>query len=106
MNPKDQPLEDRAQLLEYFHESETPREDWRVGTEHEKVGVYADTGDRVPYEGPYGIGALLAKIASAVGWEPVEERGRVVALLHEGASVTLEPGEERKVEYTVHYTWN
>jgi glutamate--cysteine ligase len=92
MNPKDQPLEGRAQLLQYFHDSETPRVDWRVGTEHEKVGVYADTGDRVPYEGPYGIGALLEKIASAVGWDRVDEKGRLIALSHEGASVTLEPG--------------
>ena len=92
MNPQDQPIEGMGDLLAYFHAAQTPREDWAVGTEHEKVGVYADTGDRVPYEGPYGIGALLEKIASAVGWERVEENGRVIALLNEGASITLEPG--------------
>ena len=92
MNAKDRPIEGQGDLLEYFHDSETPREDWRVGTEHEKVGVYADTGDRVPFEGPYGINALLDKIAAAVGWEPVQERGKTIALLKDGASVTLEPG--------------
>jgi glutamate--cysteine ligase len=92
MNAKDRPIEGQGDLLEYFRESETPREDWRVGTEHEKVGVYADTGDRVPFEGPYGIGVLLKKIAVAAGWDPVEERGKTVALLKDGASVTLEPG--------------
>lgn len=92
MNPQDQPIEGVADLLGYFRASETPRVEWAVGTEHEKVGVYADTGDRVPYEGPYGIGALLEKIASAIGWDRVEERGRVIALSHEGASITLEPG--------------
>ena len=92
MNPQDRPVEGMGDLLSYFHDAETPREDWRVGTEHEKVGVYADTGDRVPYEGPYGIGALLEKIASSVGWQRIEERGRVIALSHEGASITLEPG--------------
>lgn len=92
MNAKDRPIEGQGDLLEYFRESETPREDWRVGTEHEKVGVYADTGDRVPFEGPYGIGVLLEKIAVAAGWDPVEERGKTVALLKDGASVTLEPG--------------
>ena len=92
MNPRDQLLEDRAQLLDFFRESEKPRDRWRVGTEHEKVGVYADTGDRVPYEGPYGIGALLEKIASAAGWDRIQEKGRLIALSHEGASVTLEPG--------------
>lgn len=92
MNPQDQPVEGVGDLLAYFHRAETPREDWAVGTEHEKVGVYADTGDRVPYEGPYGIGALLEKIAVEVGWDRVEERGRVIALAHQGASITLEPG--------------
>jgi glutamate--cysteine ligase len=92
MNPPDQPIEGMGDLLSYFHAAETPREDWAVGTEHEKVGVYADTGDRVPYEGPYGIGALLEKIHAATGWGRVEERGRIIALSHDGASVTLEPG--------------
>ncbi len=92
MNPQDQPIEGVADLLAYFREAETPRVDWAVGTEHEKVGVYADTGDRVPYEGPYGIGALLEKIASATGWERIEERGRIIALSKDGASITLEPG--------------
>ncbi len=92
MSRLDQPLAGRDELLGYFRDAETPRADWRVGTEHEKVGVYADTGDRVPYEGPYGIGALLEKVASTAGWERVEERGRLIALAHEGASVTLEPG--------------
>ena len=92
MSPKDEPIIGRADLLQYFHDAQTPPSGWVVGTEHEKVGVYADTGDRVPYEGPYGIGALLEKIEAAAGWERVEERGKVIALKHEGASVTLEPG--------------
>ena len=92
MNPKDQPIEGEGDLLAYFRASEKPRERWRVGTEHEKVGVYADTGDRVPYEGPYGIAALLEKIASAAGWDRVVEHGNTIALVSDGASVTLEPG--------------
>ena len=92
MNPHDRPVEGVGDLSAYFDAAETPREAWAVGTEHEKVGVYADTGDRVPYEGPYGIGALLEKVHAAVGWERVEERGRVIALQKDGASITLEPG--------------
>ncbi|MFP6656451.1 MAG: glutamate--cysteine ligase [Myxococcota bacterium] len=92
MNLKDQPVEGEDDLLGYFRDSETPPEDWRVGTEHEKIGVYADTGDRVPFEGPYGINALLEKIAAKIGWDPVQERGKTVGLLRDRASVTLEPG--------------
>ncbi|HKK51206.1 MAG TPA: glutamate--cysteine ligase [Myxococcota bacterium] len=92
MTEIDRPVEGIEDLLGYFRAAETPRAQWRVGTEHEKIGVYADTGDRVPYEGPYGIGALLEKIASSAGWERIQESGRTIALVHDGASVTLEPG--------------
>ena len=80
MNPHDRPVEGVGDLSAYFDAAETPREAWAVGTEHEKVGVYADTGDRVPYEGPYGIGALLEKVHAAVeescGAEPTGCRVR------------------------------
>ena len=92
MTSQDQPIEGVDDLLAYFRAAEKPRDAWVVGTEHEKVGVYADTGDRVPYEGPYGIAALLEKIASATGWERIQERGRLIALSHGAASITLEPG--------------
>ncbi|MAG33647.1 MAG: glutamate--cysteine ligase [Deltaproteobacteria bacterium] len=108
MNPQDDPAEAKSDLLAYFRAAETPREQWRVGTEHEKVGVYADTGDRVPYEGPYGIRALLEKIAVADSWDRVEEGGRTIALSHDGASVTLEPGGQIELSgaplYATHET--
>ena len=79
-------------LVEYFRAGETPPEDYRIGTEHEKVGVYVDDHRRVPYEGERGIGALLQKIAEVDGWDPVLEQGKPIALLKDGASITLEPG--------------
>ena len=79
-------------LVGYFREAETPREDWVVGTEHEKIGIYADSHERVPYEGERGIGVLLERIASQDGWERVLEGENVIALLKDGASITLEPG--------------
>ena len=57
-----------------------------VGTEHEKVGAYADTGDRVPYEGPYGIGALLEKIEimrSALRWPQNLDRTHIQKLFNQ-----------------------
>jgi glutamate--cysteine ligase len=92
MTQIDRPVEGMEDLLGYFRSAEKPRDRWRVGTEHEKVGVYADTGDRVPYEGPRGIGALLEKIAASADWERVQEDGRTIALVRDGASITLEPG--------------
>lgn len=92
MTQIDRPVEGMEDLLGYFRAAEKPRDRWRVGTEHEKVGVYVDSGDRVPYEGPRGIGALLEKIAASADWERVQEDGRTIALVRDGASITLEPG--------------
>jgi glutamate--cysteine ligase len=79
-------------LVGYFRDAETPREEFRIGTEHEKIGVYTDDHRRVPYEGERGIGAVLEKIATVDGWERVFEGENVIALLKDGASITLEPG--------------
>ena len=106
MEPQDQPVEGLGDLVGYFRAAEKPRERWRVGTEHEKVGVYADTGDRVPYEGPYGIAALFDRIVAEGGWQRVEERGRTIALESEvgGGSITLEPGGQFELSGAPLYT--
>jgi glutamate--cysteine ligase len=87
-------VESIDQLVDFIRSGEKPQERWRVGTEHEKIGLYTGTWRPVPYEGPRGIGALLRKIAdSEPGWSPVLEAGQPIALAHENsASITLEPG--------------
>jgi len=79
-------------LIGFFERAETPPEEWRVGTEHEKIGLYADDLAPVPYEGERGIGALLETIAQTDGWTRIFEGDDVIALEKGGASITLEPG--------------
>jgi glutamate--cysteine ligase len=79
-------------LLDYFRTGETPPSEWRIGTEHEKIGVYVESGKRVTYAGERGIGALLARIAEVDGWETVREGENLIALSKDGATITLEPG--------------
>ena len=86
------PVEDEAQLIEFFRSGEKPPEDWRIGTEHEKVGLYRDTLKPIPYEGERGLGALLAELEREHGFSPLFDAGRVVGLEREGTSITLEPG--------------
>src|SRR5262249_11146700 len=75
-----------------FEAGSKPRTSWRVGAEHEKIGVYGD-GRAIPYDGPRGIRAVLERLARALDAQPVEKEGAVIALkLPNGASVTLEPG--------------
>ena len=86
-------IESIDELIAYFRAAEKPVEQWRIGTEHEKVGLFRDTLERVPYEGERGIGALLDRIASSeAGWERVYEGANLIALAKDGASITLEPG--------------
>ena len=88
-------IESVDDLVDYFRSGEKPRSAWRIGTEHEKIGVYRDSFLRVPYEGDHGIGALLERIASSGGdgdWKRIREGANLVALEKDGASITLEPG--------------
>jgi glutamate--cysteine ligase len=88
----DGPIVSVDDLVAVFERAETPPEEWRVGTEHEKIGLYADDFAPVPYEGERGIGALLDAIARADDWQRIFEGDNVIALLKDGASITLEPG--------------
>jgi len=85
-------IEGEDQLLQYFVDGETEPADWMVGTEHEKIGLFSDTLERVPYEGPRGIGVLLERLAAQDDWNRVYEGENVIALEKNRASITLEPG--------------
>ncbi len=102
------PVESVDQQVDVLREGEKPPEQWRVGTEHEKIGLYAGSWTPVPYEGERGIGALLGRVAELGGWEPVQERGRTIALRGDGASITLEPGGQLELSgaplRTIHET--
>jgi glutamate--cysteine ligase len=86
------PAEDVEQLVEYFREGETARPDWRVGTEHEKLGLYAKSLKPVPYDGAKGIRALLSAIEVHHGWKPLTDASLLVGLERDGRTITLEPG--------------
>ena len=80
----------REQLVDYIAAGEKPASAWRIGTEHEKFGFRLDGLRPLTWEGPQGIGALLEGL-TRFGWERVIEKDKLIALLRDGASVTLEP---------------
>jgi glutamate--cysteine ligase len=88
------PVRSTDDLLSYFETAGKPSERWRVGTEHELVGVIASgprLGEAPPYDGPSGIGALFRWFA-ARGGEPVLEDGYTIALSRGDEQLTIEPG--------------
>jgi glutamate--cysteine ligase len=90
----DTPVTDRAALVDHIRAGEKPREDWRIGTEHEKFGFHLEDLSPVPYEGPRGIGEVLRRMQALTAWEPIEEHGNIIGLADPagGGAISLEPG--------------
>ncbi len=87
-------IENKAQMVDYFSEGFKPKDQWRMGTEHEKFPFLKDTLRPVPYEGVRSIKALLEGMRDRFGWNGVYEGGHIIALAdpHSMANISLEPG--------------
>ncbi len=72
-------IESLDQLVTPMVKGEKPKDQWRIGTEHEKL-VYKKSDHRAPsYDEPCGIRDLLMGL-TVFGWTPVVEGGYVFAL--------------------------
>ena len=86
-------IENRQQLIEYLESGCKPKSEWKLGTEHEKFGFTTSDFRPLPYEGRSSIKAVLEGLAEQFDWQPIEEKGKIIALSdNSGATVTLEPG--------------
>lgn len=88
------PVRSTDDLLSYFETAGKPLPKWRVGTEHELVGVVASgpaVGEAPAYDSASGIGALFRWFA-ARGGSPVLEDDHMIALARGDAQLTIEPG--------------
>jgi len=97
-----------AELVTWFEHGEKPPEQWRVGTEHEKIGLRLGSYASIPFEGPDGIAAVLENVAQQDGWQRIREGEHLIALEKNGASITLEPGGQLELSgaplRTIHET--
>lgn len=102
------PIEHHSQLAEYLESGCKPKDEWRIGTEHEKFGFCKDTLKPLPYEGQRSIQAVLEGLRDGHGWSPVEEGGKLIGLEKDGANVSLEPGGQLELSgaplETIHQT--
>ena len=94
--PESPVVSSRDELVAYLEAGAKPKSDWRIGTEHEKFGVYRRGHTPVPYDGERGIRALLEGLKDRFGWDAVLERGNIIALRRlafpKGGIISLEPG--------------
>ncbi len=87
----DDPLiESISQLAEPMAQGEKPREQWRIGTEHEKLVFNRHDHHAPSYGEAGGIRDLLLAL-DQFGWEPIEENGTVIAMKGADGTVSLEP---------------
>ncbi|MCG6902195.1 MAG: glutamate--cysteine ligase [Rhodobacter sp.] len=102
------PIERHEQLAEYLADGCKPREDWRIGTEHEKFGYCKDTLRPLPYEGKRSIQAVLEALRDRHAWSEVREAGYLIGLEKDGANISLEPGGQLELSgaplETIHQT--
>src|ERR1700689_691168 len=87
-----EPLEKKEDLIRYFASGAKPRDQWRVGTEYEKVLVSKRDGRALPFSGPSGVEEIMRRLIDRYGYEADDENGRVIALRGERAPITIEPG--------------
>ena len=90
------PIGSHNDLVEWFAVGCKPKDQWRIGTEHEKVGFRTDDLRPIPYGGERGIRALMEELSRRYGWEPIHEGDTIIALKRPdgepAATVSLEPG--------------
>jgi glutamate--cysteine ligase len=87
-------VESRDDLVAWLEAGCKPASTFRVGAEHEKIPFYKSDLSPVPYDGERGIRALLEGMRQRIGWEAIEDDGKLIGLYDtngEGA-ISLEPG--------------
>ncbi len=89
-------------LLGIFAAAEKPENEFRVGMEHEKIGLLEDTLEPVPYFGTRSIEAVLKQLIDRLGFVPVKEHGKdIIALVKAGTAISLEPGGQLELSGAV-----
>ncbi len=85
------PIGSRDDLVRYMEAGGKPRDQWRIGTEHEKFVYDLKTHKPVSYDGAPGIRALLNGMRR-FRWEPVMEGDNIIGLTGKDGAISLEPG--------------
>ncbi len=88
---QDEPvIEHPDELLIPMQKGEKRKENWRIGTEHEKFVFDVKDHHAPSYDEPGGIRDLLMALTE-FGWEPINEGGNVIAMGGSDGTVSLEP---------------
>ncbi len=104
------PIETRDELVAWLEAGCKPRDEFRVGTEHEKFAFTIDGHRPVPYAGRRSIRALLDGMHGLLGWEPIMDGDNIIGMFDVtgGGAISLEPGGQFELSgapvETIHQT--
>lgn len=85
-------IENVQELSDYLASGCKPKQDWAIGTEHEKFGFSWSDLKPLPYDGDCSVRAMLEGLAHKFSWQTIYEGENLIALSKDGASISLEPG--------------
>ena len=87
-------IESKRDLIGWIAAGVKPPELFRVGAEHEKIPFHIADNSPVAYEGERGIGAILTAMRASLGWEAIDDGGKLIGLFDSrgGGAISLEPG--------------
>ena len=80
---------DKELLISNFSNGCKPREEWRIGTEHEKFGFKKKDLKPILFK---DIQTIFLKLNSEYQWKKIEENKNIIELRKNNSSITLEPG--------------
>ena len=88
------PLSSVSELSAYLAKGPRPKDQFRIGTEHEKFAFFRADNSPVPYFGDASISALLKGMQEKLGWEPIMDGENIIGLgEHSGmGAISIEPG--------------
>ena len=83
-------IKTKNQIIEYFESGIKDPKDFKIGIEHEKFLFDNKNNKRVDYPKIKEMFEALIEF----GWNPIFEKGNIIALNKGGKNITLEPGNQ------------
>lgn len=105
------PLSSVSELCSYLAQGSRPKEQFRIGTEHEKFAFFTRDNRPVPYFGDASISALLKAMREKLGWEPIMDGDNIIGLGEQRGmgAISIEPGGQFELSgaplETIHQTF-
>ena len=79
----------KEKLIEIISKGCKKKDDWRIGTEHEKFGFKKKDLSPINFN---DIQEIFFNLSSKFDWIKIEENGNIIGLRKKKSSITLEPG--------------